>query len=165
MQTTAPPGITIDTALAEGSIYNLNNGRGWGGGSYCGSGCGSEWHSGDTTELDRNIDSNYWGFAIICGWASCSNPASIFLDSVTLTATENQGPGLLALGANNLWYQANHYIWNPAGDPWPITLAATDPSGVCKMLAIVNSSELPGSLGDAEHVAVAAVPRSDVDDA
>ena len=144
MQTTAPPGITIDTALAEGSIYNLNNGRGWGGGSYCGSGCGSEWHSGDTTELDRNIDSNYWGFAIICGWASCSNPASIFLDSVTVTATENRGPGLLALGSNNLWYQAKRYIWNAPGDPWPITLAASDPSGVCKMWAIVDSSELQG---------------------
>jgi hypothetical protein len=59
-------------------------------------------------------------------------------------AVENQGPSLTAVGAGNLWYQTGRYVWNPAGDPWPITLQVSDPSGVCSMAAVVNGVQLPG---------------------
>ena len=48
------------------------------------------------------------------------------------------------MGSNNLWYQTGHYVWNPPGDPWPITLQASDPTGACNMWAIVDSIDVPG---------------------
>ena len=46
---------------------------------------------------------------------------------IDLTVEENQGPGLIAVGSNNLWYQAGHDVWNPAGDPWSIELRSERP--------------------------------------
>ena len=143
-QTTAPPGVAITSAFVSPyEIYDLNNGTGWGGGSYYAGG-GGQWHDGDTYENDPSFSSSYWGFQMICGWSSCTNFGGIYLNSIVLTGTENQGPGLIAMGSNNLWYQGSHWIWNPAGDPWSIELAASDPSGVCQMGATVNGNPIPG---------------------
>ena len=47
MQTNAPPGVAITSAVVSPyEIYNLNNNTGWGGGSYYAGG-GSQWRSGD----------------------------------------------------------------------------------------------------------------------
>ena len=143
IQTTAPPGIAINSAFVSPyDIYNLNNGQGWGGGSYYAGG-GSGWTNGAAYEQDSGFSSSYWGFQMICGFSACTNFGGIYLNSIVLTATENQAPGLIALG-NNLWYQGAHYVWNPSGDPWSIALESSDPSGVCSMSAVVNGATIPG---------------------
>jgi hypothetical protein len=58
---------------------------------------------------------------------------------VDLTATENQGPSLIAAGSDNLWYHAGHYVWNAPGDPLPIAIAGSDSSGVCSMGAKIGN--------------------------
>jgi hypothetical protein len=143
-QINAPAGITINAAyVGANAITNINNGAGWGGGGYW-SGGGDAWVGGQTSESDGLFNSSYWGFQMICGASSCSNPGGISVNTVQLTATENQGPTLTAVGANNLWYETSHYVWNPAGDAWPITLAASDPSGACRTWAYVDGRLVSG---------------------
>ena len=144
-QTNAPPGIAINSAsVALYDVTNVNNGQGWGGGSYFAGG-GGGWHNGDAYEFDNSFSSGYWGFQMICGWAHCTNFGMIYANTITLTATENQGPSLIALGGNNLWYQSGRWVRNDSGDGgWPITLSSGDPSGVCNMWAYVNSHLIQG---------------------
>jgi hypothetical protein len=143
-QSTAPSGITINDALVQlYDVVNINNNEGWGGGSYY-AGRAGLWHNGDVEESDLGLRTSYWGFAMICGWAHCTNYGAIDATAITLVATENQGPGLLALGSNNLWYQGPHWVWNPSGDRWPIALFSSDPSGVCDMWAVVNGQVIQG---------------------
>lgn len=144
METDAPAGVAITSAFVSPyAIDDLNDNLGWGGGSYYAGG-GRAWQGTDPSESDSGFSSSYWGFQMICGWSSCPNFGGIFLNSIQLTATENQGPGLTAIGSNNLWYQGGHWIGNPAGDPWSIALAGSDPSGVCQMGANVNGNPIPG---------------------
>jgi hypothetical protein len=150
IQTVAPAGVTITSAfVSPWYIYDINNGQGWGGGSYY-TGGGRGWTDADTQELDPSFSSSYWGFQMICGWSSCSNFGGIYVNSIQLTATENQGPALTAVGSGNLWYQGSHWIWNAAGDPWSIALSGTDPSGVCQMWAVLNGTQInsPGQTPD-----------------
>ena len=139
-ETVAPPNVTIEYASVTGaSVVNVNNGQGWGGGSFYAGG-GSQWYNGQTSAYDGPFSSSYWGFQIVCGWSSCSNPANIYAGGIQLTAVENQGPSIVATGNNNLWYQTrpNEYVWNPPGDVWPISFDAADSSGVCRMSAYVG---------------------------
>jgi hypothetical protein len=150
MQTNAPPGVAIIAALVDPyEIENINNNQGWGGGSYYAGG-GNGWGSGAAVESDSGFSSSYWGFQMICGWSSCSNFGDIYLNSIQLTAEEDQGPALTAVGGGNLWYQASHWVWNPPGDLWSIALAGTDPSGVCQMWATLNGVQInsPGQTPD-----------------
>jgi hypothetical protein len=143
-QINAPAGIAIyATNVGLNNISNINDNEGWGGGGYW-SGGGDSWSSGSSSETDGPFNSSYWGFQMVCGWSSCSNSGAISVNTVEVVAVENQGPSLTAEGSNNLWYQTGRYVWNPAGDPWPITLAANDPSGVCNMYASVNNVTVPG---------------------
>ena len=164
-QVNAPPGITITGATSNGSVFNLNNGTGWVGGSFFAGG-GSAWSAVTSILSDPPFASSYWGAVVECapGYA-CGGAGQITLRSITLSATESQGPSLSAQGSGNLWYQTRQgeWIWNAPGDPWPLTIAASDPSGVCSMSAAVGQHELPRTIVSAEHVAVAAVPRPDVD--
>ena len=150
MQTNAPPGVAIIAALVDPyEIENINDNQGWGGGSYYAGG-GSGWGSGAAVESDSGFSSSYWGFQMICGWSSCSNFGSIYLNSIQLTAEEDQGPSLTAVGSDNLWYQAGHWVWNPPGDLWSTALSGTDPSGVCQMWATLNGVQInsPGQTPD-----------------
>jgi hypothetical protein len=145
-ETVAPPGITITSASVTGAnISNVNNNQGWGGGSFYAGG-GSPWYNGQTSEYDGPFNSSYWGFQVVCGWSSCSNPTNIYAGGIQLTAVENQGPALTAVGGNNLWYQTRpgEYVWNPPGDLWSTDLEATDSSGVCRMWASVDGRYIPG---------------------
>ena len=135
-QMTAPAGISIYAAQVSASIDNINSGAGWGGGGYW-SGGGSAWNDGQSSLTDGPFNSPYWGFQMICGASSCSQAGGIAVSDVQLVAVENQGPTLTAVGPDNLWYQTGRYVWNAPGDPWPITLQAADPSGVCSMSAQV----------------------------
>jgi hypothetical protein len=141
-QTNAPSGVAITSAFVSPyEIYDLNDNLGWGGGSYYAVG-GSAWQGNDAQESDTGFSSSYWGFQMICGWSSCSNFGGIFLNSIQLTATEDQGPGLTAVGSDNLWYQGGHWIRNPSGDPWSAEVSGIDPSGVCQMWAVINGIQV-----------------------
>ena len=138
----APPGITITGASAVGSVSNA--GTGWAEDSYFYGGSAA-WYSGGAL-IDPTFASPYWGFQVYCP-TSCSGAGQIALSSVALSATESQGPSVTPLGPGNLWGQnrPGEWIWNSPGDPWPIALAASDPSGVCSVSATVGAhSELLG---------------------
>jgi hypothetical protein len=145
IQTNAPPGITITRAVSSpAEIDNINNGNQWGGGAYWAGG-GRPWTSGDPAEVDSGFASSFWGWQMVCGASGgCTANAGIALNSVLLTGEEDQGPNIVAEGANNLFYQGLQYVWNPVGRPYPIPLATSDPSGVCRIQAMVNGTVIPG---------------------
>ena len=134
----APPNLTINYATLTGAnILNVNNGQGWGGGSFYAGG-GSQWYNGQTGDYDGPFNSSYWGFQIVCGWSSCSNPANIYAGGIQLTAVENKGPTIAAVGSNNLWFQTRRRVcleptWGRLADH----IQASDSSGVCRVWATV----------------------------
>jgi hypothetical protein len=142
----APPGLTITGASALGALTNLNNGSGWVGGSFFENG-GSYWPP-NTPLIDPPFASSYWGIWIMCPASdlNCLSAATITLSSITLTATESYSPHMIAVGPYNLWDQVvpGEWIWNRRGDPWPLTLSSSDPSGVCSMSAYVSHNLIPG---------------------
>lgn len=143
-QINAPPGITITSAIATGSVFYSS--AGWAGGSYFAGG-GSTWQNGSTTMTDPAFASPYWGYQVVClAGYSCTGAGRLILSSITLTASESQGPSLSPQGPHNLWDQnaTGEWIWNPVADPWPITLAASDTSGVCSMSVAIGNHELLG---------------------
>jgi hypothetical protein len=145
-QVDAPAGITITDAAATGNV-ELNSGSGWSGSSFF-SGGGTLYPPGSTeTITDPPFSSSYWGFTVSClAGSSCTGGADIVLRSVTLTAAESSGPTITPEGPENLWNQnaPGEWIWNPSGDPWPLTLSASDPSGACSLTALVGNNEVPG---------------------
>ena len=145
-QINAPAGITLTDATSLGNV-ELNKGSGWAADSFFNGGELSYSAGADETVTDPPFSSSYWGFELICpNGASCTGGADVELSSLTLTATESSGPTLTPEGAENLWDQdaPGEWVWNPPDDPWPITLAASDPSGVCSVGASVGGQGLPG---------------------
>ena len=55
-------------------------------------------------------------------------PASFTISGIELAATENSAP--YVAGQGSLWGSGS-WVWNPPGDPWPVTLYASDVSGIC----------------------------------
>ena len=120
-QVNAPSGITIESAFVP-TIVSSNlvssSSYGWRAGDYW-AGASTIWSPTATsvTEGENNpLNSSYYGFKLWCYASSCKNNGYLDVPQVDLSATENQGPGLLAVGANNLWYQGGNWVWNPAGD-------------------------------------------------
>jgi hypothetical protein len=148
-QVNAPAGITIDTAnvpTVESSDLVASSSHGWQAGDFWAGGS-TVWGPNTTsvTEgVDNPLNSGYYGFKLYCYASSCNNQGYVDVPQVDLTATENQGPALTAVGSNNLWYQSGRYVWNPTGDPWSIELSASDPSGICNMHAVIDSGQLDG---------------------
>ena len=143
-QINAPAGITLTNAVATG---NAELGSSWQGGSFFNGGGTAYRNGSNLTFADPPFASSYWGFQLWCGnGLSCSGGAGILLNSVTLTAVESSGPSITPVGSGNLWNQnaAGEWVWNPPDDPWPLTLAASDPSGVCVMSASANGRAIPG---------------------
>ena len=142
-QIIAPAGITITGASAVGSIDNSANGGGWSEGSFFYGGSAA-WYSGQALS-DPAFASPYWGFEVYCA-SSCTGAGAITLTSITLSATESQGPTMTPIGSGNLWNQdrSGEWVWNSPGDPWPLTLSASDPSGVCSVLVTVGTYEQQG---------------------
>jgi hypothetical protein len=145
VQTTAPPNVAIVEAVSSpAEINNINDGGGWGGGAYWAGG-GHAWRTGDGAEIDSGFFSTYWGWQMVCGSSSgCNQNAGIALNSVVLTGVEAQGPSLTPTGSNNLLSQSSHYVWNPVGEPYPISVSTSDPSGVCQVQAVADGKVIPG---------------------
>ncbi len=137
----APAGISIVSATVAGALAD---------GGCCGShwwtgsvwaGAGDTWTGTSSFTDSFPAGSTYWGMQMWCVNTSCAK-GSMSATSVTLTGVENQAPSITAEGSDNLWYQGGHYIWNPPGDPWPLTLWGADPSGVCSFDATVGAVRL-----------------------
>jgi hypothetical protein len=93
---------------------------------------------GNGNGIDRSIaPSRYFGWNVGC-WvasscASSSGNRLLAVNGIQLEAQEDSGPAVLAIGSNNLWYQR---AW--VRGTWPITVGASDPSGVCGIATIAN---------------------------
>lgn len=138
----APLGLTIVGASASFATPGAGA-NGWGSGDFF-SGSGSSWNY-RTSSNESPISSSYWGFQLLCnhGGASCglggSPPqpegAEVSVGSVTLTVSEAQAPSI-SPAPGSLFGQGG-WVWNPAGDPWPVGASASDPSGACTITATV----------------------------
>jgi hypothetical protein len=134
----------IDADAVNGAIDPIH---GYGGGTYWNGG-GGNWVGGVTpiNSSSGPISSLYWGIQVVCGASGgCAaapdyDPnAYVSAAGVDLTVSENSGPSLSASG---LWSAANAWVWNPAGDPWPLNVGASDPSGVCSMTYTASSQSV-----------------------
>ena len=95
---------------------------------------------GDGVDLVISPGSSFFGWGAGCYLkASCSTSSAVGavlgVQGIRLTAEEDTGPSVVPNGANNLWYQAGHWI---RGGGWSVDFLATDPSGVCGTEAIVD---------------------------
>ncbi|WP_249010897.1 hypothetical protein [Conexibacter sp. DBS9H8] len=137
------PALVITNADFLAPVATFTTSPGWGGGSYWAGG-GSSWTSSVTT-FSAPMDSSYVGIQLVCGDSKgCAPvpkgtfPPGVGLGGVSLTVNENTGPSLIAVGADNLFYQGG-WVWNAADDPWPVELTGDDPSGICGFAAKVAS--------------------------
>ena len=140
---TPPSGIVLVGAMPSFSVSSNTGSGGWGSGDFwqdaAGNYYGNSWNATGATEGSGTGESlpssSYWAYQLTCA-SSCTGPASVTLSSVALTASESAGPSLSPPnGAANLYNRTSGWVWNPAGDPWPATVAATDVSGVCSYAA------------------------------
>lgn len=95
--------------------------------------------------INRSLGPSRWfGFQVSCSYSPpCGNPAAQLLDvnGIELTAVDNTQPSLLALGADNIWYQTAHWI---RASGWPASFQASTDDGICGMQAIVDGGAIPG---------------------
>lgn len=139
----APAGISIVGASASFATPGAGA-NGWGSGDFY-SGGGSAWNGLTSSNEAFSSGSSYWGFQLLCnnGGANCglggsppqAEPAEVSVGSVTLTASEAQAPSI-SPAPRSLFGQGG-WVWNPAGDPWPVGASASDPSGTCAITASV----------------------------
>ena len=147
--TTAPSGLTIVAAVVPNGdmgSFGVNEGISWGGGFFYG-GSGSPITGGEVG-FATFMNSSYFGFNLVCGWSTCEgaqHPAGVTINEIDLTAEEDSGPSVNAIGANNLWYQPT---W--VRGSFPATFAASDVSGVCSTQLLIAGQTIlgPGSAPD-----------------
>jgi hypothetical protein len=157
--TTAPPGITINSAwTANGDVNaggwttgvvvgdfwrNIDTGA-WGGSTLA---QGQHWFN-TGLEGSSNINSQIYGIQLVCtennwAFAGCgfATPPWFTVSGIELQGTENSVP--YVTGQGSLWGSGS-YVWNPPGDPFPVALYASDVSGVCASGATVGNHALNG---------------------
>ena len=157
--TTAPSGITINSAwtangdvtaggwtpgVAIGDFWRDANTGVWGGSTLS---QGQEWFN-TGLEGSTNINSQIYGIQIVCtennsGLGGCgwSSPPWFSVSGIELAGTEDSPPYVTGQGA--LW-STGSAVWNPPGDPWPVTLYASDVSGICSSDATVANGVVNG---------------------
>ncbi|MBV8401836.1 MAG: hypothetical protein JOZ17_24410, partial [Acetobacteraceae bacterium] len=143
-QLVAPQGLTITKVEYDASqLQNIANGRGWIGFTYWNGGTAQVHPNGTAVDAAASgpLDTNYWGIELRCVQAVCTWPGEIQLNSLTVYASEAQGPTITPVGgAGSLWGQAGNWVWNPPGDAWPVPVSVADSSGVCSLSVQVGSS-------------------------
>ena len=143
--TTAPPGITINqawtangdvsasgisTGLAVGDFWRDVNTGAWGGSTLA---PGQQWFN-TSLEGSSNINSQIYGIQLVCtqnvlfGGCPYTTIPSFTISGIELQGTENSAPYVTGQGA--LWASGS-YVWNPPGDPFPVSLYSSDVSGIC----------------------------------
>jgi len=154
--TTAPPGVTIVSAwTANGDVTSggINTG-GWAvgdfwrdvnSGAYGGSTLanGQEWFN-TGLEGSSNIDSQIYGIQLVCTLSTIClgfGPPQFSVSGIELEGIENSAPSVM--GQGSLWGSGS-WVWNPPGDAWPVTLYASDVSGICDTWAQAGNVQLNG---------------------
>ena len=149
---TTPAGVTVYSihvvhASSSGmGVSNYYGAHGWWGEFYWNGGPGLAGRSGPLTDAgfaaggccsQTNLQSRTIGWFLACNQSSCptgSAGVGMTVGELDLTAQENQAPSIVAVGANNLWYQSG---W--VRGTWPVSFTATDPSGVCGAAVVFGS--------------------------
>jgi len=143
----APPGLTINKVVYEASqLQNIADGRGWIGFTYWNGGTAPVHTNGTAVDAAAPgpLNTTYWGVELRCVQSRCTWPGEIQFNSLTVYATQMQGPSITPVAdPNSLWDQAGHWIWNAPGDPWALPASAADESGVCSLS--VQAAESPPS--------------------
>ena len=158
--TTAPPGITINSAwTTNGDVTSSELLNGWvvgdfwqdkTTGAYHGSTLAAGQHWFNTGVEGRpDINSQIYGIQLVCSHSpsqgSCLGigPPQFAVRGIELAGTETSAPSIV--GTGTLWNEpAGQYVWNPPGQVWSVGLDATDSSGVCGSSANVGDHELSG---------------------
>jgi hypothetical protein len=155
--TTAPSGIVINsawTANGDVGVSNITGGFAVGDfwrdvdtGAYGGStlSAGQQWFN-TGLEGSSNINSQIYGIQLLCtqdviAGGCLGGPAAVTISGIELAGTENSAP--YVAGQGSLWGSGS-WVWNPPGDSWPVTLYASDVSGICSVLALAGEHELDG---------------------
>ena len=131
---TAPSGVTVYSihvvhASSGGmGVSNYYGAHGWWGEFYWNGGPGLAGRSGPLTDAgfaaggccsQTNLQSRTIGWFLACNQSSCptgSAGVGMTVGELDLTAQENQAPSIVAVGANNLWYQSG---W--VRGTWPVS--------------------------------------------
>jgi hypothetical protein len=157
--TTAPPGITINSAwtangdvnaggwttgVAVGDFWRDVNTGAWGGSTLA---QGQQWLN-TSLEGSSDINSQIYGIQLVCtqnNWSfgGCGYVTQPWfsVSGIELAGTEASAPYVAGEGA--LWSTGSS-VWNPPGDPWPVTLYASDISGICNSSANAGSDQSNG---------------------
>ena len=156
--TTAPPGVTINSAwTSNGDVATSTISPGgfsvgdfwrdidtgtWGGSTLS---ANQEWFN-TGLEGSSNINSQIYGIQLECtrnvySGGGCVGAAAISISGIELEGTENSAP--YVTGEGSLW-STGSYVWNPPGDSWPVTLYANDVSGICSSSANAGSVQSNG---------------------
>jgi hypothetical protein len=138
-QISAPPGMTIRWVDYDASrLQNIADGHGWIGFTYSNSRTAPVHSNGTAVDAAASgpLNTPYWGIELRCVQSTCVWPGEIQLSQITVVAQETQGPSITPVAdPGSLWDQTEQWIWNPPGDPWPLPVAAADPSGICSLRA------------------------------
>jgi hypothetical protein len=155
--TTAPPGITINSAWTEnGDVTSSGIVNGWvvgdfwrdvNTGQYAGSTLGDRQWFNTALEGTSNINSQIYGIQLACTNSVSQGPCSgqtipqFAVSGIELAGTENTAP--YVTGQGSLWGNRS-WVWNPPGDAWPVALYSSDVSGVCSSGATAGPELLNG---------------------
>ena len=152
--TTAPPGITINSAFtANGDVTatalpsGLVAGDFWKSnatGAYAGStlALGQQWFN-TSLEGSSDIDSQIYGIQLVCTNSASQGPCGQSFDSaltvsgIELSGTETSAPTVTGIGS---LLNEGQFVWNSPGDSWWVSVIASDVSGACDMWAYVDDT-------------------------
>ena len=132
-QTATPPGLELVGATANQLVSaGVNDGGDFGGGFYwAGGGTGANDKTQGTLGMVFPSPSSYFGMQLVCGKATCTQPATLAVQTFSLYVRETSGPGFSA--PSGLWQTTG---WIRA--TWPIVASADSPSGPCSLSANLN---------------------------
>jgi hypothetical protein len=150
--TVTPPSIQIVHAVTPVNevLIDPTSGDGWNASFFWNGGTQTIWPVNNCCGgMDYGAGINRWlgpsrwfGWQVTCSIATCGQPLQILdVRGVDLIAEDNTPPSLLALGSNNIWYQAGRWIRGPG---WPASFSASDDSGICAMQAVIDGQGIPG---------------------
>ena len=132
-QTTTPPGLALVGATANQLVSaGVNDGGSFGGGFYwAGGGTGANDNTQGTLGMVFPSPSSYFGMQLVCGKATCTQPATLAVQTFSLYVRETSGPGFSA--PSGLW-QTTGWIRGI----WPFVGSGDSPSGLCSLSATLN---------------------------
>jgi hypothetical protein len=147
-QAVAPAGLTIEQAWVSGldsDGVNAGNSGVYGGNFYWAGGT-SNIEPNQTWAILQGLNSNYFGFLLVCGKTLCDNSQNfgwITTGEINLDVAETVGPSFN--WASGLW-QSSGWVRGT----WPFGLSADSPSGVCALAASLNGQPIAQTQSNAD---------------